>query len=107
MSRGRGEPCRGLLESLFGECCSPTCWLLMRGLWLEALLSFRGVGLGETSELFDGTSVSSGTLVESLYSAKSRKLNLCVCVCGGGGEGVYGEENMYVGVCVGVGELCR
>ena len=89
MSRGRGEPCRGLLESLFGDCCSATCWLLMRGLWLEALLSFRGVGLGETSRLFDGSSLSSGVLVESLYSEKSRKLNLYVCVyvCVGGSEG--------------------
>ena len=94
MSRGRGDPCRGLLESLFGECCSVACWLLMRGLLLEALLSFLsggGLVLGETSGLFDGTSLSSGPLVDSLYSEKSRKLNLCVCVCVWVGRRVGGE----------------
>ena len=90
MSRGRGDPCRGLLESLFGECCSAACWLLMRGLLLEALLSFLSGG-GLTSGLFDGTSLSSGSHVDSLYSEKSRKLNLCVCVCVWVGRRVGGE----------------
>ena len=61
----------------------------MRGLLLEPLLSFLnggGLELGETSRLFDGTSLSSGSHVDSLYSEKSRKLNLCVRVCVWGGR---------------------